>query len=115
VGTNEGGVLFTVRLPEAIRTATLSYRFKFDRDYDWTHGGKLPGLCDEACPTGCAAKTDDGGWSGRVHWRTEGDLVSYMYLPGTNPLVASVLVPVHTPVLGWKTLVCVTKIVDAAV
>lgn len=47
VGTTETGLLFQVRLPEALRTATLSYKFKFSDDYDWTSGGKLPGLCDE--------------------------------------------------------------------
>ena len=82
VGTEECGVLFTVRLPKVVRSATLSYKVKFDADYDWTRGGKLPGLCDEDCPTGCVSKQTDGGWSGRVHFRPDGDLTSYMYLPG---------------------------------
>lgn len=75
-------MLFTVRLPEPLRSATLSYRVRFDTNYDWTRGGKLPGLCDEECPTGCVEKRTDGGWSGRVHFREGGDLTSYMYLPG---------------------------------
>lgn len=47
VGTDETGLLFQVRLPEPLRSATLSYRFRFSPGYDWTSGGKLPGLCDE--------------------------------------------------------------------
>jgi hypothetical protein len=82
VGTAECGLLFTVRLPEPLTSATLSYKVKFEANYDFTRGGKLPGLCDEACPTACDAKAADGGWSGRVHWREGGWMTSYMYLPG---------------------------------
>lgn len=60
----------------------MSFKVKFDKDYDFTRGGKLPGLCDEECPTGCVAQSLDGGWSGRVHFRPAGELTSYMYLPG---------------------------------
>jgi hypothetical protein len=34
-------------LPRELKEATLSYRMKFDNGYDWTYGGKLPGLCAE--------------------------------------------------------------------
>lgn len=46
VGTDECGLLFSVRLPEPLKTATLSYRFKFSEGFTWTSGGKLPGVCD---------------------------------------------------------------------
>jgi hypothetical protein len=36
-----------VRLKDPLTEATFSYKFKFDVDYDWTRGGKLPGVCDE--------------------------------------------------------------------
>ena len=29
---------------QPMEEATLQYRFKFDEGYDWTWGGKLPGL-----------------------------------------------------------------------
>lgn len=46
VGHDETGLLFQVRLPHPLGAATLSYKFKFDAGYDWTSGGKMPGLCD---------------------------------------------------------------------
>ena len=39
-----------VRLPEPMLAATFSYKFKFSRDYSWTSGGKLPGVCAEGVP-----------------------------------------------------------------
>ena len=39
-------MLMRVNLPREVNSATLSYRVKFDDNYDWTAGGKLPGLCD---------------------------------------------------------------------
>lgn len=33
-----------VELKDAVKEATISYRFAFSKDYDWTLGGKLPGL-----------------------------------------------------------------------
>lgn len=46
VGTDETGLFFQVSLPEALRSTTLSYKYRFAKGYDWTAGGKLPGLCD---------------------------------------------------------------------
>ena len=36
-----------VSLDKQVEEATLTYRVKFDKGYDWTRGGKLPGLCDD--------------------------------------------------------------------
>jgi hypothetical protein len=30
-----------------MQEATLKYSMKFEKGYDWTRGGKLPGLCDK--------------------------------------------------------------------
>ena len=46
VGTHKSGMLMKVALKEELEEATLSYKVKFDGNYDWTAGGKLPGLCD---------------------------------------------------------------------
>ena len=46
VGPGGTGMLMRVNLPREVNSATLSYRVKFDDNYDWTAGGKLPGLCD---------------------------------------------------------------------
>jgi hypothetical protein len=39
-------MLMRVDLPREVDSATLTYKVKFDPDYDWTAGGKLPGMCD---------------------------------------------------------------------
>lgn len=47
LGTDECGVQFDVRLPQPVVSATVSYWFRFSEAYDWTSGGKLPGMCSE--------------------------------------------------------------------
>lgn len=45
-------MLYSVRLPEPVDSATLTFKFKFDGGYDWTAGGKLgPGVCSEGAQT----------------------------------------------------------------
>lgn len=44
------GLIMYVRLPRPVAAATLSYNVKFSAGYDWTYGGKLPGLCSEGAP-----------------------------------------------------------------
>src|SRR4029434_11179213 len=50
----EGGLVFRAPLPQGntIASVLLSYWLKFDKDFDWVKGGKLPGLCGGECPTG---------------------------------------------------------------
>lgn len=47
VGAKDCGVLMSVRLSKVMKEATFSYKVKFESGYDWTKGGKLPGLCAE--------------------------------------------------------------------
>jgi hypothetical protein len=44
IGLKDNGVGMKVSLKKKVTEATLSYTFKFSDDYDWTLGGKLPGL-----------------------------------------------------------------------
>ena len=44
VGTKGCGLLVTMRLPTPLQEATLSFRVRFGEGYEWTHGGKLPGV-----------------------------------------------------------------------
>ena len=54
VGAGTCGMLFAVNFSQELEEATLSYKVKFDTNYDWTAGGKLPGLCDAgAAPWPC--------------------------------------------------------------
>lgn len=75
------GVLLQVRLGKAMQAATLTYKVKFSREFDWTLGGKLPGLCSETCPVGCTTVSHNAGWSNRIMWRKKGHLVTYAYHP----------------------------------
>lgn len=67
-------MVFTVRLAEELEEATLSYRFKFSKDYDWTQGGKLPGLSDEDMASGCTSEdvSGSGSFVSRSMWRSGG-------------------------------------------
>lgn len=81
VGPGGTGMLMRVDLPREVPSATLSYSVKFDEGYDWTAGGKLPGLCDSDCPTGCKNMDEHPGWSSRIMFRPGGAAESYMYYP----------------------------------
>eukprot|EP00887_Chlorella_sp_A99_P001362 scaffold8.g1362.t1 len=62
--------------------ARLQYKVWFAPDFDWAHGGKLPGLYsgDASFPcTGGGWK--DGCWSVRLMWREGGKGESYSYVP----------------------------------
>ncbi len=58
-----------------------SYRIKFDQEFDFVKGGKLPGLAGGTAPSGGKAVTGHNGWSGRIMWRKGGQLVQYLYSP----------------------------------
>jgi hypothetical protein len=66
-----GNVLF-VTLPGSYDKACMSYDVKFSSGFDFSLGGKLPGLLGVApgvspgTPTG--GGSTDSGWSGRVMW-----------------------------------------------
>lgn len=94
-GTN--GAVLPIRLPGDFDQACVSYRVKFDANFDWSLGGKLPGLLGVApgvspsAPAGGHPTSD--GWSGRLMWvgpkaySWAGPLnmvISYMYHPGQS-------------------------------
>ncbi|MET3805231.1 hypothetical protein ABIB25_002232 [Nakamurella sp. UYEF19] len=91
-GTGNGAA-FTVPLPTAVDYACIGYDVRFDANFDWSDGGKLPGLQGVNPQTGTApaggARQYDG-WSGRMMWLGPGAYrwagpnnmgVSYMYYP----------------------------------
>jgi hypothetical protein len=98
VGTSYG-MVDVIPLPRQVDNACVRYRVRFDSTFDWSLGGKLPGLSGVApgvSPSLPAGGTDvgDKGWSGRMMWRTKDSLpstyarmadpsmpVSYMYGP----------------------------------
>ncbi|MEL7161926.1 MAG: polysaccharide lyase, partial [Bacteroidota bacterium] len=73
-----GGFLFDPYF-DGVEEAYLEYKVKFDADFFWATGGKLPGLGGSirgigsetegrgAIPSGCGY--NDDGWSARLMWR----------------------------------------------
>lgn len=90
-----GGFLFD-REFEPVEKAMLEYKVKFDKNFTWAAGGKLPGLggsifsADGKIPSGCVSRTSENtknGFSCRLMWRTNRahtaapKLVVYLYHP----------------------------------
>jgi hypothetical protein len=91
---NHGAVL-VVRLPRAYDRACVQYRVRFSPGFEWSLGGKLPGLLGVAPGVSPGTPTGGGstkaGWSGRVmwlgpkayRWATPHNMgVTYLYHPG---------------------------------
>ena len=91
---NNGGTFF-IPLPRVVNNACMRYNIRFDSKFDWSLGGKLPGL--EGVAPGVAPSAPTGGnyagsqgWSGRLMWLGPkayswagpvNQAVSYMYNP----------------------------------
>jgi hypothetical protein len=56
----------------------FEYSVRFDAGWDFSRGGKLPGIAGATAPTGCVTTSGDG-FSARLMWRQEGRLIGYMY------------------------------------
>ena len=80
----EGGLNFRLPLPDkkVLTSVVLSYWVKFEPGFAWVKGGKLPGLCGGACPTGGRSVGPDR-FSVRYMWRRGGEATVYAYI--THP------------------------------
>jgi hypothetical protein len=91
---NHGAVLF-VKLKGSYDRACISYRVRFSPRFDWSLGGKLPGLLGVAPGVSPGTPTGGGstaaGWSARVMWlgprayswaKPVNMGVTYLYHPG---------------------------------
>ncbi|QIK65383.1 hypothetical protein G7072_02640 [Nocardioides sp. HDW12B] len=80
------GIVAAVPLARQVDNACIRYRVRFGSGFDWSKGGKLPGLSGVApgvsptAPTG-GGNPGDKGWSGRLMWGSGGSLSSYLYYP----------------------------------
>lgn len=72
------GISESVRLGFTAPVVSLSYDLKFAEDFDFSRGGKLPGIGPEEHVTGGKPMHPDG-WSARPMWREDGLLTSYTY------------------------------------
>ena len=77
IGSDSGIVAFTEISPGT--EYTLEYRVKFHSEFDWSMGGKIPGLSGGDHNTGGEPATDGKGWSVRLMWRENGRLIPYVY------------------------------------
>jgi len=77
-----GGAEFKARLPGGSESQSIfvSYWLRFAPGFPWVRGGKLPGVCGGACPTGGALVTGYDGWSVRIMWRRGGAGEQYAYI-----------------------------------
>lgn len=89
------GINVFIPLPRTVSTACVSYDIRFEKKFDWSLGGKLPGLLGVAPGVSPAAPTGGGnagglGWSSRMMWLTPKSYswagpvnrsVSYLYHP----------------------------------
>jgi hypothetical protein len=76
VGSGAG---HTVRLKlRPGREYIYEYRIRFDGNFPFSRGGKIPGLGGGTAPTGCVTTTG-AGFSARMMWREQGTLIGYVY------------------------------------
>lgn len=67
-----------VRLRKPSREASLTYTVRFEKDFQFVRGGKLPGLGPEKPITG-GRPVDASGWSVRTVFRSDATLGLYIY------------------------------------
>ncbi len=60
----------------------ISYKLRFSDNFSWGtkyHGGKLPGLASDENCSGCIICDGTNGFTARLMWRKDGQLVLYLY------------------------------------
>lgn len=77
-GNETSGFSFGARIKPSM-TKVIQYEVKFSEDFDFVKGGKLPGLCGGRNASGGTPATGKNGFSARLMWRRNGQLVSYVY------------------------------------
>jgi hypothetical protein len=74
----------TAKLPISPgRDYLFEYRVRFDTGFDWSKGGKMPGLAGATAPTGCVTVTGTG-FTARMMWHGGGRLTGYTYALDQN-------------------------------
>jgi len=59
----------------------FAYKIRFGADFDFSLGGKLPGLAGRTANSGGNVPNGTDGWSGRIMWKSNGKIVQYVYHP----------------------------------
>jgi hypothetical protein len=78
VGSSAGGALWRMSVGR-FDDLYCSYYVRFEPDFDFVKGGKLPGLAGGAANTGGRKPSGTDGWSARMMWHARGEVVQYVY------------------------------------
>jgi hypothetical protein len=89
-GPFASGDSFNSKLLASEKALSFSYRFKFENDFEFVKGGKLPGICggdpkhkEKPFRTVTGGIHPDGfdGFSVRSMWKDSGRIIAYIYHP----------------------------------
>lgn len=80
-GAPLGGAGFKLRSASGTNCAVLSYKIRFDKNFNWVIGGKLPGLFGGKGNSGGNIPNGFDGFSTRYMWNRKGMVAVYAYLP----------------------------------
>lgn len=83
LGGQTGFTWFDKLESDATDEAVMEYKMKFSNGFQFTLGGKLPGLSGGTAPRGCNADKT-GGFSARQMWQRRGQMISYLYWPESD-------------------------------
>ncbi|MDA3797978.1 MAG: hypothetical protein PF692_02745 [Kiritimatiellae bacterium] len=95
---NTSGALWEMKLNGSYNELYCSYKVKFGENlnFDFSKGGKLPGLGGGTTPTGGGKPTGYDGWTARIMWREVGELFQYVYYPDQAGI--------YGDYMGWEVL-----------
>ena len=74
-------IFWPVNLGTKLDKLYYGYRFKFEKDFEFVKGGKLPGISGGQPSKGGQAPNGKDVWSVRMMWNGKGQLVQYVYHP----------------------------------
>ena len=73
------GLQWATSLNGSYKEVTLTYDFKFDKNFDFVKGGKLPGLAGGKANTGGKKPNGYDGWSARMMFWENGKICCWLY------------------------------------
>jgi hypothetical protein len=80
-GRHGDGAKWRLEFEQPYEELYLSYWVRFDDNFNFVRGGKLPGFCGGECNTGGHVPDGTDGWSARMMWRGDGEVEQYVYHP----------------------------------
>jgi hypothetical protein len=112
LGLPYGGIEFKSRLePPGRECLILTYELKFDENFNFVKGGKLPGLYGGIGNTGGKIPNGHDGFSTRYIWKEKGVGAIYAYLPTSKTWGTAIGLGSWTFSVGrWHTLEQLVKL-----